>query len=353
MSNSPLTKIPTSAFSPVSALSIRKQDQIPQVLSKQAIDLQNTLNKLKEAKQKKKISNSNLVVQSITNPVSSPQKNIYTEESTPIQIQYKSLFKDIESLQICQPKTYNQMNDQEAEQKYEQRKKQIKEQIDRTKSNSKIKQKPKQNQKKTVEKQIQKIDLSKNSNKKLKQESVSQVQTIIPKSKDHLHNQLKVMQKQLKQDIAKLDYEIKGEHKNCLFESKNKGHELYQQGLLMQDRKQFKKKVHEIQKKEKEKQECTFQPLISQQKRLKNQSRQIQSRLHQNESKQQVKCQSNRDGQITSKRLSRSNSQDQINSTTITQTINCNNEINFYLNRIQDKYQQIMKRANALKIKGF
>ncbi|CAD8120630.1 unnamed protein product [Paramecium sonneborni] len=353
MSNSPLTKVPTSALSPVSALSVRKQDQIPQALSKQAIDLQNTLNKLKEAKQKKQLSNSNLVVQSITNPVSSPQKNKHTEESEPIQIQYKSLFKDIESPQISQPKTYNKMNDQEAEQKYEQRKKQIKEQIDRTKSNSKIIQKPKQNLKKTVEKQIQKIDLPKNSNKKIKQESVSEIQTITSQPKDILHDQLKIMQNKLKQDIAKLDKEIKGENQNCLFEIKNKGHDLYQQGLLMEDRKQFKKKIHERERQQKEMQECTFKPIISQQKRINNLSRQKQSGLNQNESKQQVKCQSNRDGQITSKRLSRSHSQDLINSTTITQPVNNNNnDINSCLNRIQDKYQQIVNRANALKIKG-
>ncbi|CAD8186161.1 unnamed protein product [Paramecium pentaurelia] len=352
MSNSPLTKVPTSAFSPVQALSVRKQEQIPQALSKQAIELQNTLNKLKEAKQKKQLSNSNIVVQSITNPVSSPQKNKHTEDSEPIQIQYKSLFKDIESPQICQPKTYNQMNDQEAELKYEERKKQIKEQIDRTKSNSKIIQKPKSSQKKTVEKQIQKIDLSKNSNKKQQQEPVSKIQSITPQPKYIQHEQIKVMQKKLKSDIAKLDKEIQGEHQTCLFEIKNKGHDLYQQGLLIEDRKQFKKKLHEREKQQKEMQECTFKPQISQLKRMKNQSRQIESRQQQNESKQQIKCQSNRDGQITSKRLSRSQSQDQINSTTITQTINNNNDINSYLNRIQDKYQQIVNRANALKLKG-
>ncbi|CAD8102874.1 unnamed protein product [Paramecium primaurelia] len=355
MSNSPLTKVPTSALSPVSALAFKKQSQIPQALSKQAIDLQNTLNKLKEAKQKKQqLSNSNIVVQSITNPVSSPQKNKHTEETEPIQIQYKSLFKDIEQPQISELKTYNKMNDQEAEQKYEQRKKQIKEQIDRTKSNSKIIQKPKQKQKKTVEKQIQKIDLSKNSNKKQKQESVPEIQSITSYPKEILHDQLKVMQNKLKQDIAKLDKQIKGENQTCLFEIKNKGHDLYQQGLQMEDRKQFKKKVHEREKQQKEMQDCTFKPQISQPKRMNDQSRQIQSRLQQNDSKLQLKCQSNRDGQITSKRLSCSPSQDQINSTNITQALNNNNnhDINSYLNRIQDKYQQIVNRANALRIKG-
>ncbi|CAK61995.1 unnamed protein product (macronuclear) [Paramecium tetraurelia] len=354
MSNSPLTKVPTSALSPVSALAFRKPDQVPQALSKQAIDLQNTLNKLKEAKQKKlQLSNSNIVVQSITNPVSSPQKVKDSEESEPMQIQYKSLFKDIESPLMSQPKTYNKMNDQEAEQKYEQRKKQIKEQIDRTKSNSKIIQKPKQKQKKTVENQIQKIDLSKNSNQKQKQESVPEVKTIAPqKPKEVLHDQLKVMQNKLKQDIAKLDKQIKGENQTCLFEIKNKGHDLYQQGLQMEDRKQFKQKIHEREKKQKEMQECTFKPQISQPKTLNNQSRQVQSRIQQNESKLQLKCQSHRDGQVTSKRLSCSPSQDQINSTTMTQTMNNTNDIHSYLNRIQDKYQQIVNRANALKIKG-
>ncbi|KAM3140587.1 hypothetical protein pb186bvf_007399 [Paramecium bursaria] len=264
------------------------------LLSQQAIDLQNTLEKLK------KMQTPEPTTQEQTINIYAPQLfDDYGQESIikPQPVPIKQQVQQVPQ----KKKTYNKMTNEEADVAYRQRQQMIKQQIQRTK-----KVKPSLNR--TI--QSQQIDLSTCSN--FRRKSIEQPIRTIPtpqprplsKPQQSQTSELSGKKEQLMRDIERIDQEIRDI-------KRNKGQELYQQGRQLQDIRQHKKKENDKLRQQKEMKECTFKPQINTTSRKLNSSRMTP--------------------QLSPKVDQRSSSSD-----------------HFYLKQINEKYEAIMKQAQKL-----